>query len=428
LEKFFQVESSVRTNKRKIINDPVYGFINIPGELAFDLIEHPFFQRLRRIRQLGLTNFVYPGANHTRFQHALGTVYLMSMAIEVLRSKDNQISEEEAEAVTIAILLHDIGHGPFSHSLERTLIEDISHEDLSMLIMQELNDEFDDKLSLAISIFQNKYHKEFLYQLVSSQLDMDRLDYLNRDSFFTGVAEGVIGSERIIKMLNVANDQLVVEAKGIYSVEKFLVARRLMHWQVYLHKTVIAADQLLLQILRRAKFLASENVELFATPALSFFLYNHITKYSLNRINVDNNLSKILQFFNQLDDYDIIASIKVWASHKDTVLSTLAGNFINRHLPKIELSPLPFEESKIKNIYAAVCNSRNLSHDEASYLITNDFITNNAYNFQDERIKILYNNGQMLDITEASDMLNISVLSKVVKKYYLCYPKNLVFN
>jgi uncharacterized protein len=411
----------IPTNKRKIINDPVYGFINISTEILYDLIEHPYFQRLRRIRQLGLTNLVYPGATHTRFQHAIGATHLMELAIEVLRSKGHIISEAEAEAVSIAILLHDIGHGPFSHALEDSIVEGITHEDLSAVFMNELNRQFKGKLDLAISIFKNQYHKKFLYQLVSSQLDMDRLDYLKRDSFFTGVTEGVIGSDRIIKMLNIVDDKLVVDAKGIYSIEKFLVARRLMYWQVYLHKTVVSAENLLVNILRRAKELANGGLKLFATPSLEFFLYHHV---NIEYITGNSEHQKVMiENFSQLDDYDIMASTKVWCECEDPVLALLCKNFINRNLYKIEMSNSPFDNEKIKLLRKATNERLNLNEKDLDYFVFSDSISNNVYSVTDDKITILYKTGETTDIAEASDMLNVSVLSKVVKKYFLCYPK-----
>jgi HD superfamily phosphohydrolase len=399
------------TNRQKIINDPVYGFIKIPYDLIFDLIEHPLFQRLRRIRQLGLTHFVYPGANHTRFQHAVGAMHLMTLAIEIIRSKGHQITEEEALAVSVAILLHDIGHGPFSHSLEQSLIKDTRHETLSLMFMEQLNQEFQGKLSLAIEIFENKYHKKFLHQLVSSQLDMDRLDYLKRDSFFTGVTEGVIGSDRIIKMLNVKDDQLVVDEKGIYSIEKFLIARRLMYWQVYLHKTVVASEQLLVMMLKRAKALAGDGAELFATPALAHFL------------QADSELS--LELFAQLDDNDILASAKSWCNHSDPVLSLLSEGVVNRRLLSVELADRPFPQERTEALRNNVAKDLSISAKEAEYLVVSDSVSNFAYSDMDDRISIMDKNGDTRDIAEASDMLNIAVLSKTVRKYFLCYPRNI---
>ena len=397
------------TNKLKIINDPVYGFIKIPYDLIFDLIEHPLFQRLRRIRQLGLTHFVYPGANHSRFQHAVGAMHLMGLAIEVIRSKGHTISDEEARAVTIAILLHDIGHGPFSHSLEHSLIKNTTHEEISLLLMEQLNKEFRGELSMAIEIFRNRYPKKFLHQLVSSQLDMDRLDYLKRDSFFTGVTEGVIGSDRIIKMLNVLNDQLVVEEKGIYSIEKFLIARRLMYWQVYLHRTVVASEQVLVLMLKRAQTLTSGGEKLFATPALAYFL------------QAQKQVS--LEQFSLLDDDDILASAKVWCNNSDRVLSMLANGVINRKLFSVELDTQSFSADRVAEIRGRVREHLNMSPQEAEYLVVSDSISNYAYSDMDDRITIMDKHGNTRDIAEASDILNISVLSKTVRKYFLCYPR-----
>nr|WP_321453507.1 HD domain-containing protein [uncultured Carboxylicivirga sp.] len=406
-------------NKRKIINDPVYGFIKVPFDIIYDLMEHCYFQRLRRIKQLGLTHFVYPGAMHTRFQHALGAMHLMSSAVDVLRSKGHEITHDESAAVHAAILLHDIGHGPFSHVLENTLL-DVDHEDISKLMMEDLNKQYNGQLELTLKIFNNSYHKKFLHQLVSSQLDMDRLDYLKRDSFFTGVSEGVIGSDRIIKMLNTHNDSLVIESKGIYSIEKFLVARRLMYWQVYLHKTAIAAEQMLIHILKRARQLVSEGNELFAPPHLLFFMKK---KPSLNDFL---NQPEILQNFAMLDDDDIMSSIKTWTTHSDPILSSLAKDFINRKLFRVSFSNSSFKVSEIKELKIQAATQMNLKElNEASYFVYSDHISNNAYSKNDDRINILFSDGTMKDIAVASDMLNLSVLGKTVKKYYLCHPKSI---
>jgi uncharacterized protein len=416
--------SRLSINKRKIVNDPVHGFITIPDELVFDLMEHPYFQRLRRIKQLGLTHFVYPGATHTRFQHALGAVHLMGQAIGIIRSKGHEISEAEAEAATIAILLHDIGHGPFSHALETSFIGNIKHEQVSAVIMDRLNDEFMGRLSMAIEVFRGVYPKKFLTQLVSSQLDMDRLDYLKRDSFYTGVTEGVIGSDRIIKMLDVFDDELVVEAKGIYSIEKFLIARRLMYWQVYLHKSVLSAENLLVMILRRARELALNGNTLFTTPALHYFLYNQFP----DELIANNNhpgWDEIISNFTQLDDDDIQVSAKVWTKDEDKVLSLLCNNFINRNLYKIKLQNTAFEEREINEYRQRAADRFGISLDEASYFVISDSISNNTYSASDERIKILFKDGSIKDITDASDMLNLAVLSKVVKKYFLGYAKEI---
>jgi len=409
-------------NKRKIINDPVYGFIGIPGEVHFDIIEHPWFQRLRRIKQLGLTYLVYPGAYHTRFQHALGAMHLMGQAIEVLRQKGLDISQEEEDGLLIAILLHDIGHGPFSHALESSLTETLSHEDLSLLFIDRLNEKFDGRLSVARSIFAGDYPKTFPRQLVSSQLDVDRLDYLKRDSFFTGVSEGVISADRIIKMLNVVNDELAVEVKGIYSVEKFIVARRLMYWQVYLHKTVLSAEQLLIRILRRARELALMKEPLFATPALSIFLYNRITEVDF----IENH--EILEQFALIDDYDVFTSVKVWCSHPDKVLSTLCKKMVNRQLFHIEIQSEPFSEEVMEPLKAATAKAYGLSMAQAEYFVFTGDVANHAYNPQFDKINILYKDGSVRDITQASDQLNIDLLSKTIKKYFLCCPKEVLPN
>lgn len=410
-------------NKRKIVNDPVYGFINIPYSILYDLIEHPYFQRLRRIQQLGLTNYVYPGANHTRFQHAIGALHLMEQAIAVLRSKDLEITEKEAEAVMITILLHDIGHGPFSHALESSIVP-VSHEVLSLMFMQELNRQFNGRLTMAISIFQNKYHKKFLNQLVSSQLDMDRLDYLRRDSFFTGVTEGTIGADRIIKMLTVVNDELVVEEKGIYSIEKFLVARRLMYWQVYFHKTVISAENLLVNTLRRVKYLSGKGQDLFVTPSLGFFLNKGFELPDLSSSDWENH-KKLLDNFSQLEDNDIIASAKVWAVHTDVTLATLSRNLVGRKLYHIEMQHEPYQASVLQPICAKVSQMLQIHPEDTEYFVFTGEISNNAYQTTDDRIKILRKNGDIVDITEASDMLDQNVLAKTVVKYFICYPKGL---
>jgi len=405
-------------NKNKIINDPVYGFIKVPFDIIYDLMEHPIFQRLRRIRQLGLTHFVYPGAMHTRFQHAMGAMHLMSSAVAILQSKGHEITREESIAVHAAILLHDIGHGPFSHVLENTLLE-VDHEDISKLMMQELNQEFNGQLDMTLSIFNNTYHKKFLHQLVSSQLDMDRLDYLKRDSFFTGVSEGVIGSDRIIKMLNIHNDSLVIESKGIYSIEKFLVARRLMYWQVYLHKTALAAEQMLINILKRARQLVSQGEELFAPPHLLFFMKQKPT------IDDFHNQPDIFKNFALLDDDDIMSSIKSWTLHSDTILSNLANDFINRKLFRLSFSNSAFKNSHINELKKKIAEQMKLDDmDDVNYFLITDHISNNAYSKSDDQINILFSDGSIKDIAAASDMLNLSVLGKTVKKHYLCYPKS----
>ncbi len=406
-------------NKRKILNDPVHGFITIPNDLIFDIIENKYFQRLRRIKQLGLTELVYPGAIHTRFNHALGSMFLMNQAIEVLRQKGHEITEEESLSANIAILLHDIGHGPFSHALENSIVVSMTHEDLSELFMDRLNTEFNGKLSMALEIFRNKYHKKFLHQLVSSQLDVDRLDYLTRDSFFTGVSEGIIGTERIIKMLNVYNGELVVDIKGIYSIEKFLVARRLMYWQVYLHKTVLSAEQLLIKILKRAKQLVLNGENIFVTPALELFLKNNFLKEDFK------NNPELLDMFSTLDDYDIFSSVKVWMNHSDKILSRLSSHLVDRKLYKIELQNTGFDTEYIERLKNKAIQQFSINKEDIEYIVFTDTVSNNAYNSHKDGINILYKNNEIKDISDASDQLNESFLSKSVLKYILCYPKEL---
>ena len=377
--------------ERKIINDPVFGFINIPKGLLYDIVRHPLLQRLNRIKQLGLSSVVYPGAQHTRFQHSLGAFHLTSEAVQQLTSKGNFIFDSEAEAVQAAILMHDIGHGPFSHVLEDTIVQGVSHEDISLMLMERINKEMNGQLTLAIQIFKDEYPKKFLHQLVSGQLDMDRMDYLRRDSFYTGVTEGNIGSARIIKMLDVKEDHLVVESKGIYSIENFLTARRLMYWQVYLHKTSVAYEKMLISALLRAKELASKGVELFASPALRFFLYNDINK--------------------------------VWSTHNDKVLSTLSLGMINRNIFKVEISTEPICEERKKELTLQISQQLDIPLSEASYFVSTPSIEKNMYDPADDSIDILYKDGSIKNIAEASDMLNISLLSKKVKKYYLCYQR-----
>ncbi|MEJ6981127.1 HD domain-containing protein [Pedobacter sp. P351] len=406
-------------NKKKIINDPVYGFITVPSELIFDLIAHPYFQRLRNIKQLGMTHLVYPGAIHTRFHHALGAMHLMGMAIETLKTKGHDITPAEEEAVTIAILLHDIGHGPYSHALEHTIVEGISHEHISSLLMDNLNRQFDNKLELALEIFNNKYHKTFLHQLVSGQMDIDRLDYLNRDSFFTGVSEGIIGFDRIIKMLDIANGQLAIEVKGIYSVEKFLIARRLMYWQVYLHKTVVSAEQMLVKILDRAKHLAGKGKNLFATPNFSYFLNNSISKIDFK------NDPQNLECFTLLDDYDIFTSIKVWAADNDFILSTLCKNLLSRNLYQVEITNDAPDKEIIDILGNNALGKYPIDEDDVSYFVFTDTIKNNAYRAGAENINILMKDGSVKDITQASDNSSLEALSKTVEKHILCYIKDL---
>ena len=403
--------------ERKIINDPVFGFINIPKGLLYDIVRHPLLQRLTRIKQVGLSSVVYPGAQHTRFQHSLGAFYLMSEAITQLASKGNFIFDSEAEAVQAAILLHDIGHGPFSHVLEDTIVKGIPHEEISLMLMERMNKEMNGQLSLAIQIFKDEYPKRFLHQLVSGQLDMDRLDYLRRDSFYTGVTEGNIGSARIIKMLDVADDRLVVESKGIYSIENFLMARRLMYWQVYLHKTSVAYEKMLISTLLRAKELASQGIELFASPALHFFLYNDITPTEFYS-NPD-----CLENFIQLDDNDIWTALKVWSTHTDKVLSTLSMGMINRNIFKVEISSEPISEDRKKELTLQISQQLDIPLSEANYFVSTPSIEKNMYDPADDSIDIIYKDGTIKNIAEASDMLNISLLSKKVKKYYLCYQR-----
>lgn len=408
------------TNKKKIINDPVHGFITIPDELLFDLIEHPFLQRLRWIKQLGMTPLVYPGATHTRFQHTIGCMHLMSAAVDTLRQKGHNITDEESQAVHAAILMHDLGHGPFSHVLESTLVQGVHHEDISLLFMERLNQQFEGALTMAIDIFTNRYHKHFLHQLVSSQLDMDRLDYLRRDSFYTGVSEGVISSDRIIKMLNIHNDQLAVEAKGIYSIEKFLIARRLMYWQVYLHKTALVAERMLINIFRRARYMAEQNRLPSTSPHLDFFLTRKFT------IDDFHQNEAVLNHFALLDDNDVMSALKTWAMHSDKILSTLCSGLINRQLLAIQIKDHPFPHEKIEKMSAKARALLNLSDDESvNYFVFADTISNNAYSVHDDKINILYRNNKVKDISEASDMLNLSVLGKTVSKYFLCFPKSI---
>ena len=405
-----------KQNKRKIINDPVFGFINVPNDFLYDIIQHHYFQRLQRIKQLGLSSFVYPGAQHTRMLHSLGAMHLMGEAIQQLREAGHEITTQEAEAVRACILLHDIGHGPFSHTLEHSIVQHISHEQISLRMMKRMNDEYDGKLTLALEIFTNNYHKHFLHQLVSSQLDMDRLDYLSRDSFYCGVSEGIVGSARIIKMLNVHNDKLVVEAKGIYSIEKFLVARRLMYWQVYLHKTSTAAEIMLINILRRAKELSSRGEKLFGPPALLYFLSREIT------LSDFNNSPEALDNFALLDDSDILCAIKAWSNHTDLVLSTLCHDFSNRKLFKVEiLTDKDRGEALQKQFLKDYQQHFGISEYEAGYFIGKETVSTDTYSPEDDTIDILQKDGTVKDIAEASDMLNIQVLTKKVEKHFLCY-------
>ena len=402
----------------KIINDPVFGFIRIPNGLLLEIVKHPYFYRLSRIKQTGLADIVFPGAQHTRFQHSIGAYHLVTHAIRSLTRKGHFIFDSEEEAVCAAILMHDIGHGPFSHVLEHTLISGISHEEISLLIMERLNEEFRGKLTLAIKIFKNEYPKRFLHQLISSQLDVDRLDYLRRDSFFTGVTEGNIGSSRIIDMLNVVDDHLVVEKKGIYSIENYLVSRRLMYWQVYLHKTAVSAELMLIKCLQRAKELASEGTELFCSPSLHYFLYHKI-----NGTHFMTDTEPLLQFV-QLDDNDIWCALKVWQHHDDKLLSLLSRNLINRNIFKVETSDTPFEQTYIDSIISEISAKYELSQSETStYLISEKEVGKEMYNLYDDNIEILEKDCSMHDVAQVSDMLNIDTLSKDIKKYYLCYQR-----
>jgi len=402
---------------RKIINDPLYGFITIADPLVFDVIEHPFFQRLRRISQLGLASMVYPGALHTRFHHALGAMHLMGQAIETLRSKGFFISEQEAQGATLAILLHDIGHGPFSHALEHHIISDISHEEITLMIMNKLNAEFGNKLETAIAIFNNTYSRKFLHQLVSGQLDMDRLDYLMRDSFYTGVNEGVISTDRILKMLTVADDELAVELKGIYSIEKFIVARRLMYWQVYYHKTVLAAEYMLISILNRARTLASNSIDLPGTSSLLFFLKNSITGKSFQ------DSPEILEKFTQIDDYDVHTAIKEWTTHSDPILSLLCRSILDRKLFRVIISSKPFTISETNKIRDTIAEKLHLKNEDNNYFTGTGEISNSAYDPDNDRITIVDKAGQRFDISGLSEQLNIAMYNKSVSKYFIWFPK-----
>ncbi|MCP9237437.1 HD domain-containing protein [Lewinella sp. JB7] len=400
--------------KQKILNDPVYGFISIPYGILFDLVEHPYFQRLRNVKQVSLTHYVYPGALHTRFHHALGALHLMQQAVASLKGKGVKINKREAEAVMIAILLHDIGHGPFSHTLEKTLI-DVHHEELSLLFMQRLNDEFNGRLDLAIRVFTGKYKKHFLHQLVSGQLDMDRLDYLNRDSYFTGVAEGVIGYDRIIKMLNVVNDRLVVEQKGIYSVERFLTSRRIMYWQVYLHKTVVAAEQMLRLILQRARELADTGRAPWAPPSLTYFLNHRITRDDFHQRRND-----LLDCFAALDDTDISTAVKAWQQHPDPLLSYLSYGLVNRRLFRLEFANEPFDPEYVDTIRQALARSSLVPRQAAAHLIIQGKETNSAYTLTKEEIMVCTKNGDVVPMSSVSDF---GITPRVFTKYFLCYPK-----
>ena len=405
----------------KVINDPVFGFIRIPEGLLFDIVKHPYFYRLSRIKQLGLASVVYPGAQHTRFHHSIGAFHLMTLAIHALKSKGHFIFDSEEEAVLAAILMHDIGHGPFSHVLENTIISGVNHEEISLLIMQKMNEDFRGQLNLAIKIFKNEYPKQFLHQLLSSQLDVDRLDYLRRDSFFTGVTEGNIGSARIIDMLSVVDDHLVVEKKGIYSIENYLVNRRLMYWQVYLHKTAVAAEHVLVNALRRAKYLALQGVELFASPALHYFLYHHVDR------NLFFNQEEALQNYLALDDNDIWCALNVWQNHSDRILSILSQDFIQRKIFKVEVSEEPFTEKYVEEKKEEIASALNLNSEEVEYLVAQKEVGKDMYNIHDDKIEILHKDGTTVDVAIDSDMLNIETLSKHVTKHYFCYHR-LSFN
>ena len=404
-------------NKLKILNDPIYGFITIPNPLLFDLMQHPYFQRLRRISQMGLSYLVYPGAHHTRFHHALGCMHIMQKAIEVLRFKGISISEDESNALLIAILLHDIGHGPFSHAMEHSIVENVNHEAISLLFMNKLNEEFDGKLDLAIQIFKGEYPRKFMLQLISSQLDMDRMDYLKRDSFYTGVAEGNINSDRLIQMLSVVEDTLVIEEKGIYSVEKFLMARRLMYWQAYLHKTSLVAELILTKVLKRGKELTLKGIDLPCSESLKYFLSNKV-----EAVDFDN---LILDKFSQLDDFDIISALKSWQNNDDFILSSLSKMIINRDLLKIKFNSEKFPKEEIVNYIDLFSQANGISNQDAAYFVFKGKIKNQAYSIEAEPIRILKKDKTIEDVMLASDQLNLKALSKPVTKYYICFPKQL---
>ncbi len=404
-------------NDSKIINDPVFGFIKIPKGLLYDIVRHPLIQRLTRINQLGLASVVYPGARHTRFQHSLGAFHLMSEAILSLRQKGLFIFDSEAEAVEAAILMHDIGHGPFSHVLENTLISGISHESISLMMMEQINHDMGCKLNLAISIFKDEYPKRFLHQLISSQLDMDRLDYLRRDSFYTGVTEGNIGSARIIKMLNVVDDRLVVEHKGIYSLENYLTTRRLMYWQVYLHKTAVAYEKVLVNMLKRAKFLCQSGHDVFASPALSYFLKNDVDAIWFTEH------AEALTMYEELDDSDIWSAMKAWKHDKDKILSLLATNMLDRRIFKVEVLEEPPTEERINELQEKIAHSVGIDIKDTCYLMSLNIIQKDMYSVDDDSIDILYKDGTIKDVSKASEILNVALLSKKIRKYYLCYQR-----
>lgn len=405
----------MNTNKLKIFNDPIYGFITIPNSLIYDLIQHPYFQRLRRISQMGLSYLVYPGAHHTRFHHALGAMHMMQKAVEVLRFKEVVISKEEENALYIAILLHDIGHGPFSHAMEHSIVEEVNHESISLLFMNQLNEEFGGQLQLAIQVFKGEYHRKFMLQLISSQLDMDRMDYLKRDSFYSGVAEGNINSDRLIQMMNVIDDALVMEEKGIYSIEKFLMARRLMYWQAYLHKTSLVAELTLTKTLQRAKELLNKGIAIECSRPLKYFMEHKIT--------LENISTTDLNTFSQLDDYDIISALKEWKYHDDFILSSLSKMIINRDLSKVKLNNEKFPTEVLEEMTIRFAKEHNITQQEAKYFIFKGKIKNQAYSKNAEPIRILKKDRSIEDVVEASDQLNLKALSKPVTKYFICFPK-----
>jgi len=403
------------SRKLKLFNDPIYGFITIPNALIFDLIEHSHFQRLRRITQMGLSYLVYPGATHTRFHHALGSMFLMQKAVQVLRFKGVSIDEEEENALYIAILLHDIGHGPFSHAMEHSLVNGITHEEISLFFMEELNKEFNGSLTLAIQIFKGDYHRDFMHQLISSQIDMDRADYLKRDSFYTGTAEGNINSQRLITMLAVVDDKLAIEEKGLYSVEKFLTARRLMYWEVYLHKTSLVAEQLLIRVLIRAKLLVKKNIYIEASNALLYFLKRDITQEVFSR--------ETLMTFSQLDDFDVVSALKNWQNHDDFVLNHLSSMIINRNLLKIKIKNKKIKSDLKEKHISQLIKKYNITREEAAYFVFQGKISNQAYNPKLQEIQLVTKPGKLTEIAKVSEHLNLKALSKPVTKYYICYPK-----
>ncbi len=407
----------MNTNKLKIFNDPIYGFITIPNSLIYDLIQHPYFQRLRRISQMGLSYLVYPGAHHTRFHHALGAMHMMQKAVEVLRFKEVVISKEEENALYIAILLHDIGHGPFSHAMEHSIVEEVNHESISLLFMNQLNEEFGGQLQLAIQVFKGEYHRKFMLQLISSQLDMDRMDYLKRDSFYSGVAEGNINSDRLIQMMNVVDDVLVMEEKGIYSIEKFLMARRLMYWQAYLHKTSLVAELTLTKTLQRAKELLNKGIAIECSRPLKYFMEHKITLENFSTIDLNT--------FSQLDDYDIISALKEWQYHDDFIVSSLSKMIINRDLSKVKLNNEKFPTEVLEEMTTRFAKEHNITQQEAKYFIFKGKIKNQAYNKDADPIRILKKDRTIEDVVEASDQLNLKALSKPVTKYFVCFPKQL---